>query len=139
MQFITSKVHGILDYVVGFALFVSPWVFGFEDNIVARWVAIVCALTIVAYSLITNYELGAWRIVNFNVHRWFDIFIGAVLVVAPWFFGFSEETRWPFVAFGLLGIVVPLLSRHYPYGLDEQTYTDNSEYEPPYPTENPIV
>ncbi len=29
MRFIPTKVHGILDYVVGIALIAAPWLFGF--------------------------------------------------------------------------------------------------------------
>ena len=29
MRFIPTKVHGVLDYLVGAALIVAPWLFGF--------------------------------------------------------------------------------------------------------------
>jgi len=31
MRFIPTKVHGILDYVVGVALIAAPWLFGFAN------------------------------------------------------------------------------------------------------------
>lgn len=37
MRFIPTRIHGILDYVIGVALIAAPWIFGFSDQRAAMW------------------------------------------------------------------------------------------------------
>jgi hypothetical protein len=62
MRFIPTKVHAPLDYIVGAALIAAPWIFQFSEHTAATVVPIVLGIGLIAYSLITNYELGVWKV-----------------------------------------------------------------------------
>jgi hypothetical protein len=111
MKFISSKVHGIVDYMFGALLIASPWLFGFADVYSARWVAVAMGAMAIVYSLLTRYELGVWRKIPFRVHLWLDYMSGALLALSPWFFGFADEVKIPHVVFGIMEILVPLFTQ----------------------------
>lgn len=108
MRFIPTRVHGILDYLVGLALIAAPWLFGFADNETARWVTIAIGATAILYSLLTDYELGIVRAIPMSAHLGLDFMSGALLAVSPWLFGFSEEVWIPHVIVGAFEIIAVL-------------------------------
>jgi hypothetical protein len=57
MRFIPTWFHAPLDYIVGAVLIAAPWIFGFSDVGAAMAVSIVLGAGLIAYSLVTNYEL----------------------------------------------------------------------------------
>jgi hypothetical protein len=115
VRFIPTHVHGVIDYLWGLALIVSPWLFGFATGGAAQWVAIVFGLGAILYSLITVYELGAVRIIPMSLHLTLDGIAGAALAVSPWLFGFSREVFWPHLLFGLFSVAASLVSRTRPH------------------------
>src|SRR6188472_1425078 len=104
MRFIPTKFHAPLDYIVGAALTASPWIFSFSETTAPTVVSIVLGIGLIAYSLITNYELGVWKVAPMAVHNLIDIVAGAFLALSPWIFGFADEGAnfWlPFVVIGV--------------------------------------
>ena len=69
MRFIPTKFHAPLDYIVGVALIASPWIFQFSEHTAATVVPIVLGIGLIAYSLITDYELGVWKVAPMAVHN----------------------------------------------------------------------
>jgi len=70
----------------------------------------VGALTIIV-SLLTEYPLGAKRLVPFRIHLLLDVAMGVLLAASPWLFGFADRIWWPHLLVGAVYIVVPLLTR----------------------------
>ncbi len=116
MRFIPTKIHGVLDYLMGLLLIVSPWLFGFADGGAAQWVPVVLGLGALVYSLLTRYELGVMPVISMPAHLGLDVAGGALLAVSPWLFGFSELVYWPHLIFGLLEIGAGLMTRTHPEG-----------------------
>jgi hypothetical protein len=58
MKIIDTKTHGFLDYLVGGLLIVSPWLFNFYNQGPESWVPIILGIGTLAYSMMTNYEMG---------------------------------------------------------------------------------
>ena len=110
MQFISTKLHGVLDYVVGFILISSPFLLGFYRNGWESWVPICLGAATILMSLCTNYELGAWRVLPMTVHLVVDFLAGAFLAASPWIFGFHEVVYIPHLALGLGEILVVVCS-----------------------------
>lgn len=114
MRFITTQAHGWIDYIVGVVLIVAPWLFGFAAGGPETWVPVVLGLGIIVYSLLTDYELGAVKLIPMNVHLGIDIVVGIVLLVSPWLFGFAELIWWPHVLVGLVTIAAGLFTETRP-------------------------
>ena len=109
-------------YIVGAVLIAGPWIFQYSDENTATAISIVLGVGLIAYSLITNYELGVWKVAPMAVHNLIDIVAGALLAVAPWLFGFADDgaSVWlPFVVIGVAAIFLGLTTKQqgeYRYG-----------------------
>lgn len=116
MRFIPTRIHGIIDYVVGIALIAAPWIFQFDDalNRAAVWTPIVLGLGTILYSLFTDYELGVMRSIPMRVHLMIDLAAGVILAASPWLFGFADEVYLPHLIVGLAEIGVSLMTRTIP-------------------------
>jgi hypothetical protein len=99
---ITTRVHGILDYLVGVALIVAPWLFNFAAGGAETMIPVILGAGIIALSLITNYELGLVGILSMRNHLRIDIIAGIFLAASPWIFGFAGLVWAPHVIVGLL-------------------------------------
>jgi hypothetical protein len=111
MRFIPTKFHAPLDYIVGVALIAAPWIFQFSDVSAAAVVSIVLGIGLIAYSLLTDYELGVWKVAPMAVHNLIDVVAGGFLAASPWIFGFADESAnvWvPHVVVGLAAVFLGL-------------------------------
>ena len=111
---IPTRVHGVLDYVVGLFLMASPWLLDFHQSGTATWVMIVFGAGALLYSLFTDYEAGVIKRIPMPVHLALDAASGALLAVSPWLLAFSETTWKPHVLLGLMELAVVALSRRRP-------------------------
>jgi hypothetical protein len=121
MRFIPTRYHAPLDYIVGALLIAAPWIFQFSGQTGPTVVSIVLGAGLIAYSLITNYELGVWKIAPMAVHNLIDIVAGAFLAVSPWIFDFNAGAKvWaPFLVVGLAAVFLGLTTKQaggYSYG-----------------------
>ena len=122
MRFIPTRFHAPLDYIVGAVLIAAPWIFQFSDIGAATAVSMVLGVGLIAYSLVTNYELGVWKVAPMAVHNLIDIVAGALLAASPWLFGYSDEAAnaWvPFVVIGVAAVFLGLTTKQaggYRYG-----------------------
>jgi hypothetical protein len=118
MRFIPTRVHGVLDYLVGIALIAAPWLFGFaEVGGAAVVIPIVLGIGLIVYSLFTRYEWGPFGFIPMPVHLVFDIVASLFLALSPWLFGFADEAVnvWlPHVLVGVTVIIVVLFSQPQP-------------------------
>jgi hypothetical protein len=116
MRFIPTRFHAPLDYIVGVALIAAPWIFQFSEHTAPTVISIVLGVGLIAYSLLTDYELGVWKVAPMAVHNLFDIAAGALLALTPWIFGFADEGTnvWlPFVVVGLAAIFLGLTTKQH--------------------------
>lgn len=111
MKIISTKTHGVLDYLVGFILIVSPWLLDFANGGSQMWIPIILGLSAVLYSIITNYELGIFKIISFKTHLIIDALSGILLASSPWIFGFADDVYMPHLLFGLLEIIVVIFTK----------------------------
>ena len=107
---LSRSIHGVLDYVFGLLLLIVPFLLGFDTGGPAQWIPLLLGLSIIVYSLLTRYEMGAAKLIPFNVHLGLDAVGGVLLLVSPWLFGFSDIIWWPHVLFGIIEIGVVLLT-----------------------------
>jgi hypothetical protein len=120
MRIIPTKIHGILDYLVGALLIASPWLFDFADGGAKQWIPIVLGAGAILYSLMTNYELGASKTISMTTHLMLDLVSGIFLAASPWLFGFADEVYLPHLVLGLFEIGASLMTKREP-GADTHT------------------
>ncbi len=114
MRFISTRTHGVLDYVVGALLIVVPYLLGFADGTAAQWVPQLLGLVAIGGALLTDYELGVMRVIPMPVHLMIDIGSGVLLALSPWLFGFADRVLWPHLLVGIMEIGAGLTTRSVP-------------------------
>jgi len=114
MRFIPTKVHGMLDYLMGILLIVAPWVFNFDRGGAETWVPVILGVSAILYSLVTDYELGAVRKLSMKTHLTLDVISGALLAVSPWLFNFDEHVYLPHLILGITEIAAGLMTKTHP-------------------------
>jgi hypothetical protein len=110
MRFISTKAHGVMDYLMGILLIASPWLFNFAGGGAETWVPVVLGASTVIYSLLTDYELGISRTLSMRTHLTIDLVSGILLALSPWLFGFSEFVYLPHLVLGILEIGASLMT-----------------------------
>lgn len=117
MRFISTRVHGVLDYLMGIVLIAAPWMLGFADNSAATWVPVLLGIGVIVYSLFTDYEMGAFRAISMRGHLWLDALSGIFLAASPWLFGFSDYVSTPHVVLGVAEFLAAICTRTIPSSL----------------------
>jgi hypothetical protein len=111
MRFINTRVYGILVYLSGVFIILSPFLFGFADGGPAQNVTLLTGIIIIAMSVLTNFEFGVLKIIPMYIHLIMAALIGFFLIMSPWLFDFAYVILWPHLLFGFLGIVAALFTK----------------------------
>jgi hypothetical protein len=114
MRILSTKVHGILDYLVGVILIAAPWVLGFAQNGAETWVPVILGAGAILYSLLTNYEMGVSKTISMRTHLALDIASGILLAASPWIFNFNDYVYLPHLVLGLGEILIASITERYP-------------------------
>ena len=90
MRFVTRTIHAYLDYPVALSLMALPFVLGLgASNPLAKWLAVSTGVAAFVLTLLTNHELGVFKVVPYWLHVAVDRFVGVAFIAAPFVFGFS--------------------------------------------------
>ena len=123
MRFLSTKVHGYRDYIVGALLIAAPWLFDFDRGGAETWVPVILGISAIIYSLMTDYELGATRGISMRTHLTLDLMSGVFLAASPWIFGFANYVYVPHLVLGIFEIAAALMTRTQPaYGPGHHTH-----------------
>jgi hypothetical protein len=114
MRFIPTRIHGIMDYLMGALLIAAPWLFDFADGGAETWIPVILGAGAILYSLMTDYELGASRTISMRTHLTLDLMSGILLAASPWIFGFSDYVYLPHLVLGILEIGASLFTKREP-------------------------
>jgi hypothetical protein len=104
-----TRIHGVLDYLVGALLIALPFLLDFGAG-AQTWVPVALGAAAIVYSLFTDYELGVVKRLQMPAHLWLDGLSGVLLATSPWIFGFDTEVWIPHVALGVLEIAVAVIT-----------------------------
>ncbi len=112
-RFITKKMHAFLDYPVALSLMVLPFVLGLgTSSPSALSLSVVAGVAALILTLLTDHELGAFRILPYRVHLTVDLLVGVVFVAAPLALGFEGLDTWYYWLNG--GAVLAVVGLHRP-------------------------
>ena len=114
MGFIPTKVHGVMDYIMGILLIASPWLFDFNRGGMETWIPVILGVGALVYSVMTDYELGLTRTLTMPTHLTLDLVSGILLAVSPWIFGFADYVYLPHLLLGIIEIGVSLMTKREP-------------------------
>lgn len=89
MNFLSPRIHGILDYLTAGMFALAPTYLQAEGSQVAIMACYVVAGTLLLVSLLTRYPLGALRVIPFPVHGKIEFLAAAGLCALPWLGGFD--------------------------------------------------
>lgn len=85
---IDARTHGIIDYCHA-AFFFGMAIMCRKSNKPAALASLITGSFILAESLLTDYPLGAWKVIPFGKHGRMDTAFAASSPVMPRMFGFS--------------------------------------------------
>lgn len=128
MKIFSTKVHGVLDYLMGILLIASPWLFDFARGGAETTVPVVLGISALIYSAITNYELSVAKIIPMRTHLTLDLLSGIVLAASPWIFGFNEYVYLPHLVLGILEIGASLMTESTSKYADNTTIGDQRRH-----------
>ena len=80
-QPISTKTHGVLDYLTAGTFFALPRLLGWSRSLTNAMTAI--AATKLGYALLTRHELGAVKLIPMKAHLALDGAVGASLCALP--------------------------------------------------------
>ena len=116
MRFLPTRIHGIIDYLWGAALLITPLALGFPLGSAASWIALVFGAGAILYSLLTRYEVGLVPLIPMPVHLGLDAVAGLVLAALPFLVTLDATAGRIFIGFGLFAVVASLVTRTRPAG-----------------------
>ncbi|MCL4302519.1 MAG: hypothetical protein KJ077_42915 [Anaerolineae bacterium] len=112
MKLISTKTHGMLDYLTAGMLLAAPRLLGWNNDVTRLLTG--AALGTVGYSLLTRYELGAFKILPMPAHLGLDAVQGVLLGVAPLFLNIQPPVAASLAGMGLFELAVTLNSETEP-------------------------
>ncbi len=107
MKIIPTYFHGIFDYIGGVALLLAPEIFQFSEvGGAATLVPRIIGLIILVQSLMTDYEVGVFKVLPMKAHLTNDYLAGIFLAISPWLFGFNVLPNNPWVPHLVVGLTI---------------------------------
>jgi hypothetical protein len=108
MKIISPTLHGYLDYLTVLLFLVAPSLIGLTG--MARTFAYALAGIHLAMTLVTDFPLGAAKLLPFTIHGWVERVVGPILIVLPFALGFEAPARGFYIVIGIVIILVGLLT-----------------------------
>ena len=87
IRFVSSTIHGLLDYAAAGGLIIFPVLLGFDG--LTLWLSVAGGVGLIGYSLITDYAFSVAPVISFKTHLALDLTAGAVFIAAPFVFGWT--------------------------------------------------
>jgi len=112
-RFVTKKIHAYLDYPVALMLIAAPLLLGLgESNPFALYLAVGAGVAALLLTILTDHELGVFRVLPYEFHIAVDAIVGVTFLIAPFAFGFGGLDAWFYWVNG--AAVMTVVSLHKP-------------------------
>ena len=102
---ISSKTHGILDYITVLLFALAPSLFALSET--GTTIAYTLAVVHLLMTLFTGFSMGLIRVIPFYVHGYVELIVGLVLAIMPWLVDFLSHTDQLF--FSIIGGIILLV------------------------------
>ncbi len=110
MKVISAKVHGFLDYLVVLIFLVAPS--ALHLSMVPGAISYTLAGVHLGLTLLTDFPLGAFKLVPLKWHGMVEMIVGPALIALPFILGFTSEpaAEYFYVVNGAVILVVWFLT-----------------------------
>jgi len=88
---ISLTLHSMLEPLIAALLIAAPFLFGFSDQGAPTAVSIVVGVAVLVVGMSTRWRLSLVKAIPISVHLTIDLIVGALLIAAPFLFGFSDD------------------------------------------------
>lgn len=113
MRFVTKQIHAYLDYPVAVALMALPFLLGLgTSNSIALYLSVLTGIAAFILTLLTDHQLGVYKLVPYKGHLLVDALVGIIFVSAPFVFSFEGLDAYYYWING--GAVLAVVSLHKP-------------------------
>ena len=99
---LSVTAHSLVEPLIGILFLLAPAFLDVEDD-AARTLFIVVGVAILLVGSTTRWRMSLLKLIPLRVHALLDLLLGALLIVAPFLFGFDEEVA-PTVFSVVLGV-----------------------------------
>jgi SPW repeat len=110
---IPLNLHAAIEPLMAIVIIAAPWVFQFSATTSATVVCVAVGVVMLLSGAMTDWRLSLVRLIPLRMHLMTDLLLGAVLVLSPLIFGFSDEggpTRFTVIV-GVLELLTALMTR----------------------------
>ncbi|HKF90657.1 MAG TPA: hypothetical protein VKC52_04170 [Acidimicrobiia bacterium] len=109
---IPAFAHGLIEYLAAALFIAAPFLFGFDDD-TATAVSIVVGVLILVVTASTALPTGLIKSIPVQAHAVIDFAMAAVLIAAPFLFGFSDDGTATafFIVLGVLHLLLTIATR----------------------------
>ncbi|MEO9885261.1 MAG: hypothetical protein ABJR05_08370 [Balneola sp.] len=109
---LSSKLHGIIDYVVVIFLLASPSLFGLPEF--AACCTYILAGIHFTLTILTDFELGLIKVIPFKVHGMVELIVSLALIGFAFYVGGREGdlARNFYIGFGIAVFLTWLISEY---------------------------
>jgi hypothetical protein len=113
-KIISTRLHGILDYLSGFIL-ILPWIVNFYEEGTDTWILAMVGMFTIIMSMLTNYEFGLVKLVPMRLHLAIDVLTALFLIALPFMYPMLHYyLYWP-VLIGAVELLVVLFTSPRPF------------------------
>ena len=108
-------VHGVLEYAAGALLIAAPFLLQFDSG-AAVALSVVAGVVMIVVAASTEGPTSLVNSIPIAAHLLLDYALAALLIAAPFLFGFSDETSPTafFLVFGVVHLLVTIGTRFKP-------------------------
>jgi hypothetical protein len=109
---IPAFVHGVIEYLAAALFIAAPFLFSFDDD-TATAVSIVAGVVILVVTASTALPTGLIKSIPVHAHAILDYAMAAVLIAAPFLFGFSDDGTATafFIVLGVVHLLMTIATR----------------------------
>ncbi|MDQ3070762.1 MAG: SPW repeat protein [Acidobacteriota bacterium] len=114
MRFVPTRIHGIVDWLLGALLIALPWLLGFARGGPETYVPVALGSIGLLVTFFTDHEYGIVRRIPMSGHLAVDALAGAALAVSPWVLGFAETVWLPHLVLGVTELAAGFVTKTVP-------------------------
>lgn len=104
MNILTSKSHGVLDYIFSAFLLASPALFHMEGSVSNITYALGVAHLLI--TILTRFEVGIIKLIPFRIHGLIEIAVALLLVGLAFWFNSQQNDFGFYYYLAIAGIIM---------------------------------